>query len=222
MSYRETYVEKMARVVTEVSQAIRDRKADDKARYTYQGINYDVLNRDERMVLIEHVSDDYILAHAEVNQRRINKWEEKGGKGERPTSLTLNTALLDRLADAVLDEELTNKNRSKAYLPEYPFLSERQFDGRRDREYSLSLAENYDTDGVNRGKPERRRRIAREERFIEKVSQAKNRKRNAQYKRDTSSGAVTSYNLFDNGGELTEPFVAAAGIVDRYHEIICS
>ncbi|MGF7045709.1 hypothetical protein J2T13_000169 [Paenibacillus sp. DS2015] len=215
-----TYTELFAELVTNVEETIRLRKNDESVRLSYVGEAYDVADRVDRMELIQRISDDYVSAHADVNHRAIDRWEDSGCKGERPVSISLNTALLDRLADAVLDEEITDPHPDKVTRDEYPFLSERQLNRRRDNEYSLSLAENYDTDGVNRGKPERRHRTARESRFIEKVSQAKNRRRNAQYKRDTSNGDVVSYNLRENGGELAESFVTAAEQADRWRELI--
>lgn len=101
-----------------------------------------------------------------------------------------DSAELERLTNYILREELTDKRRNKMQTEEYPFMSETQLNRRRDHEYSLSLAESYDLTGVNRAKPERRRRTAREERFIDRAARRKNRARNAQYRRDTSPGPV--------------------------------
>ncbi|MNI73962.1 hypothetical protein D3C73_1300100 [compost metagenome] len=99
---------------------------------------------------------------------------------------------------------------------EYPIMSEHQEERRRDNEYEDVLAADYDATGANRAKPERRHRTAREHRFVEKLAQKKNRARKAQYRRDTATVTTATYNLRDNGGELTEPFVNCVGIGARW------
>lgn len=133
--------------------------------------------------------------------------------GERPVP-----EQLDRLADYLLREELTDDHPDKMTRNEYPIMSRVQEERRRDREYSLGLAEHYDEDGRNRTKPVRRRRTAREERHVDKAARLKNRTRNAQYRKDTSPGDVVSYNVRDNGGELSEPFVNCVGIGEAWRE----
>jgi hypothetical protein len=222
MNYRETYKERLSRLVTGIENAVKDRKTNEHARYIHEMVTYDVGDRDQRIILIHLVTDAYAVAHAEVSQQNIDHWVAEGCRGERPSPTSLDCVLLDRLGDAILDEELTDTSRSKTYNEEYPFLSERQFERRRDREYSLTLADTYDLDGVNRAKPERRRRTAKEQRFVEKTARIKNRRRNAQYKRDTTAGALHTYKLRENGGELTEPFVAAASVGATWRERLSS
>ena len=142
-------------------------------------------NRAERIALIDRMISDY-----------ITKYNEKPPKAQ-----------LERLADAIMNEELIDRHPDKMSRMEYPIMSQRQLDRRYEREYGLDLAENYDINGKNYGKPERRHRIAKEQRFIDRMSQQKNRARNAQYKQDTSPGAVVTYNLRDTGGVLAEEFV---------------
>ncbi|MEC0370029.1 hypothetical protein [Paenibacillus chibensis] len=142
-------------------------------------------DRTERMAAVKALTDRYIDAHG----------------------TTPDAAQLERLTDYILREELTDSRPDKMTLEEYPIMSERQEERRRDNEYSLDLAESYDLDGVNRAKPERRHRTAREHRFVDKLAQTKNRRRKAQYKRDTSPGPVESYNLRDTGGALADEFV---------------
>lgn len=142
-------------------------------------------SRPKRMAQINEMIDEYVANYGEVPP---------------PTQI-------ERLTDSILHEELTDPNRMKVRDTEYPFLSVRQLERRYENEYSLDLAESYDANGNNRAKPERRHRIAREQRFVDKMAQQKNRARNAQYKRDTSPGGVISYNLHDTGGVLEEEFV---------------
>lgn len=129
---------------------------------------------------------------------------------------------LDRLADCYMYEIFSDRHPDKVTRNEYPILSHVQLQRRRDREYSLGLAEHYDEDGRNRAKPTRRRRTAREERFVDKASRRRNRERNAQYRKDTSPGDVVSYNLQENGGELTEPFVDSKGVGQTWRDRLSS
>lgn len=161
---------------------------------------------------------DFISNHIEDRTERVSAiktliTEYTESYGENPPTVTL-----DALADYVLYEEIHDPHPDKMTRNEYPIMSARQEGSRRDREYSISLADNYDTDGTNRAKPERRHRTAKEHRFVEKVSQSKNRMRNAQYKRDTAAGALITYNLRDYGGELTEPFVAAQSVAETWRD----
>lgn len=202
-----TYTERFARLVTEIQRNIRRRKTDEHVRFAYNGVGYDLADRTQRMALIEQVTDDYVMAHAEVNQSRIDAWEASDSSEERPCSIPMDSALIERLANAILDEELTDRHPDKMTIEGYPIMSDRQLSGRHAVEYSEDLGEAYDATGKNRGIPLRRHRIAKEHRFVDKLARAKNRERNAQYKRDSSPGAVASYNLFNTGGELTESFV---------------
>ena len=173
---------------------------------------------DYKTQFIEKV-DEIIAANIEDRTERMSAvrvlvagYIDENGTPPDPTQL-------ERLTDYILREELSNPNRMKMREMEYPFLSARQMERRQDKEYSLSLAESYDTDGVNRAKPERRHRTAKEIRFIDKAAQAKNRARKAQYKRDTSPGLIDKYNLRDTDGELTEPFVQCRGTGRRWASI---
>lgn len=157
-------------------------------------IERSITDRTERMAAVQELIDAYI-----------------DSVGKRPDG-----AELERLTDYILREELTDPHPDKVTRNEYPFMSDWQLDLRRDREYSLDLAENHGIDGKDYRQPTRRRRTAKEERFIDKVAQLKNKRRNAQYKQDTSPGKLETYNLRDNGGELTEPFVTCRGTGERW------
>lgn len=149
----------------------------------------DIADRGERMAAVHALTEAYI-----------------DSVGVAPDS-----AELERLTDYILREELTDKRRNKVQDEEYPFLSESQLGRRRDHEYSLSLAETYDLAGVNRAKPERRHRTAREERFIDRAARRKNRARMAQYRRDTSPGPVVE------GASM--PFTQCVGIGAKWRAI---
>jgi hypothetical protein len=146
-------------------------------------------DRAERMLAVQALIDAYIDSVGETPD------------GEQ----------LERLTDYILAEELTDKHKNKVSATEYPFMSTWQLDVRRNREYSVDLAENHGTDGVNYNLPTRRRRRAKEMRFIDKVSQIKNKRRNAQYRKDTAPGEIVRYNLTDGEG-FTPEFVQCRDI----------
>lgn len=127
------------------------------------------------------------------------------GTGERPDDVEIA-----RLTDAILHEELTDRHPDKITRNEYPFMSDWQLDLRRDREYSVDLAENHGIDGKDYREPTRRRRTAKEERFVEKIAQMKNKRRKAQYRRDTTAGHVST--------EISESFVMCRGLGDMWRD----
>ncbi|MFW5434334.1 hypothetical protein [Paenibacillus apiarius] len=157
-------------------------------------IDAKIEDRDERMTAVQALIDEYV---AQI--------------GERPDG-----AILEQLTDYILFEELEGDTRTDKINDEYPILSERQMARRYEREYSLDLAENHDTDGVSRAAPTRRRRIAKEERFVDKLARMKNRQRKAQYKRDTSPGALETYDLRNTGGAFADDFVSCRGLGERW------
>lgn len=214
------YNEKYMQLAAELAETIRKRKTCDLIRFAYEGIGYDVINREERITLIQRITHDYMTAHAEYTQCAIDNWLEKGCNGERPITVSVNTTLLERLADAILDEELTDPDPHKVAHTEYPFFSDWQLDLRRDRESSFKVTEETGTDGRDYRVPKRRKRTNHENAFIDRTAKSRNKARAAQYKRDTSPGEVVPYNLRENGGELTEPFVDCRRIGARWRDTL--
>ncbi|MCD9024337.1 hypothetical protein [Cohnella silvisoli] len=207
-----TYIERFARLVVELEITIKQRKTNESLRFGYGGVGYDTDDRTKRMVLIERIADDYVRAHADVNQAAIDTWVERGCKGERPASLPLDGALLDRLTDAVLNEEITDPNPYKVSHEDYPFFSDRQLDLRRDRETSLKAAEETGTDGRDYRIPKRRKRTGYENRFVDANAKIRNTERAARYKRDIAPGRIVTH--------MTEPFVTCVGLGDKWRDVL--
>ncbi|GMK47634.1 hypothetical protein PghCCS26_47640 [Paenibacillus glycanilyticus] len=205
-----TYTEKYAQLTAQIIDNVKCRKTDVHLRFAYNGTAYDLADRTQRIELIGYVSRDYALEHGEVNQRAIDAWEERGCKGERPASLPLDSALLDRLTDAILDEELTDPHPDKVTRTEYPFMSDWQLDLRRDRETGLKAAEETATDGLNYRKPTKRRRTNYEHWCVDNGARSRNVGRAAQYKRDTAPGPVVTVK--------SEPFTAAKSVAATWRE----
>ncbi|MBU8715408.1 hypothetical protein KM924_23175 [Brevibacillus parabrevis] len=89
---------------------------------------------------------------------------------------------LERLADLILNEELTDKHPDKVTRTEYPFLSESQFARRRNNETSLDrAAESLDANGVDHRKPTRRLRNKWEDAFVDENAQIRNADRQRHY-----------------------------------------
>ncbi|MNV56442.1 hypothetical protein D3C71_1487260 [compost metagenome] len=211
-----TYIERTRSAVEALEIALRTHFKAEGAPpipFTYNGVTYDIRDRETRMLVVAAIQDAYYREHGEFNQRILDVWYEKGAKGERPSPVKADSALMDRLTDAVLHEEITDPNPHKIAHTEYPFMSERQLDLRRDREASEGAALTHGADGKNHREPSKRKRTGYENYYVEKNAQ-----RSAQYKRDTAPGRVRSYNLRENGGELTEPFTKSSGIGRKWAE----
>lgn len=186
--------------------------------FTYGVQTYDLRNRQARVTVAGLISDDYAWHHAEFNHTVKAAYYSGGGGGEGPVTVPVDSALLDRLSDILLYEELTDTSKNKMTREEYPIMSEHQENRRRDSEYAEVLADSYDSNGVNQAKPERRHRTERDNRFVEKEARTKNRARKAQYLKDTSPGAVVTYNLYDTGGVLSDEFVDCSGLGKRWFD----
>jgi len=207
----ETYTERFAALVTEIVANVKGRKTCDSLRYAYGGVGYDLVDRSQRMALIERVADGYIKAHADVNQATLDAWRERGCNGERPSPISLDTALIERLTDAILDEELTDPNPYKVSHEEYPFMSDRQLDLRRDRETGLKAVEETGMDGRDYRKPTKRRRTNYENWHVDHHARGRNKERQRQYAKDTAAGPV-SY------GRSAAEFVTAASVAKKWRE----
>lgn len=157
-------------------------------------ISADISDRTERMAAVQTLTDRYMTAH-----------------GKAP-----DEAQLERLANYILREELTDTRPDKVTLEEYPIMSERQLERRRAQEVPLKVAEEYGADGRNYRVPKRRKRSTREMIFVDRHAKIRNKERAAAYRRDTAPGPVVPYNLRETGGELTEPFVMCRGLGERW------
>jgi hypothetical protein len=131
---------------------------------------------------------------------------------------------LDRLASHLLWEHLEGDTRpDKVTLTDYPILTPAQSVRRmkaRGEFFTdfVDTASTIGSDGKNHRTPTRRTRRGYENYNVDKQAQERNKKMKAQYKRDTSPSGITSYNMKEEG--LRPSFVAAAGIVGQYEEMI--
>lgn len=213
-----TYKERFAQLVADIIDNVKRRKTHSSLRFAYNGVGYDLADRSQRIKLIERVTDEYVAAHADVNQAALERWEMSGCKGERPASIPLDSALIERLTDAILDEELTDTHPDKITRTEYPFMSTWQIDLRRDRETGLKAAEETGTDGRDYRKPTRRRRTSYENWCVDRDAKIRNADRAAQYKRDTAPGPIVAYKVRENGGVFADEFTAAKSVAATWRD----
>ncbi|TPG73318.1 hypothetical protein EEL32_10325 [Brevibacillus laterosporus] len=140
------------------------------------------MERTERITAIETYIDDVI---------------ERTGEHPSP-------AELDRLADAILHEELTDDDEHKMARDEYPILSATQYarrtQGKHKRrgsgmggETSLKVVEETGTDGRSHRKPSRRRRSPYEMQFVDANAKIRNKERLRRYAKDIRAGEVKRY-----------------------------
>lgn len=216
-----TYREALAASVAEMETKMRALfKAPDSPPIPFEHDNkrFNLRDRDSRNCAVESVVDAYTLAHNDFNAENQRRYFDRGGNGEGPALIPADSALLDRLADVLLYEEITDENPYKIAHTEYPFMSERQLDLRRDRETSDSSAESHAVDGKDYRAPEKRRRTPYENYHVDTGAKIRNAERAAQYKRDTAPGKEVTYNLRDTGGELAPEFVNCRGIGQRWRD----
>lgn len=89
---------------------------------------------------------------------------------------------LERLADYILREELTDSHPDKVTREEYPILSETQLSRRHAKEASEKLVEEYGTDGKSYRQPVRKKRTKHDYARIDKAAKSRNERRLRAYK----------------------------------------
>ncbi|MEW4281782.1 hypothetical protein [Priestia megaterium] len=137
-------------------------------------------NRQLRIQIIENLTDCYVAA-----------------TGERP-----EPKQLERLTDAILNEELSDRHPDKISRTEYPFMSDWQIDVRHDGEASEGGAESVGTDGRNYRKPVRRKRSTSENIYVDKIAKIRNKQRKDKYVEFTKVQPVKRWNMYT--GEVFE------------------
>lgn len=130
--------------------------------------------RDLRIEKVEQLAEDYYRL-----------------AGEIPDAVSL-----ERLADLILYEELTDMNEHKVSQTEYPFLSEHQFDRREGKEIATGKRMDMNAaDGGKHEKPDRRVRNGYENLLIDKRARSRNKERRQKYNEFTKVQPVVKWNL---------------------------
>lgn len=166
------------------------------------------LGRHERAELIRKATAAYAYSHGEYNDRKRElariKAEELNRKPAEPPFNPPDSALLERMTDLFLHEELTDTAPDKATKYEYPFLSAYQLARRRDGSYTgdvktqqgespLNAAATFGQDFRNYKTPIRRKRSLYEDLFVDKAARIKNAERQRKYSAFIAPGEVIVY-----------------------------
>jgi hypothetical protein len=114
----------------------------------------------------------------EVRLGRIEALAEEyfAKAGEMPDGVAL-----ERMADLILYEELSNTHPDKVTRTEYPFFSEHQFEERYKAEASFKWAEEHGVDGRDHKPPVRRIRTKKDNKFLDKNAKIRNKERKHRY-----------------------------------------
>lgn len=157
-----------------------------------------VLSREERMQIIEVASKEYTYQHALANEIAAeNDRRSAEASGRKPKEMPFNppeSELLDKLADLVLYEELTDATPYKIANTEYPIMSANMMEERSEKDVQL-VGVDYETDRKATGK--RRKRTMRENYLVDKNARARNAERRRKYHEFTKVQPVISYNIND-------------------------
>ncbi|WP_416045893.1 hypothetical protein [Priestia megaterium] len=157
----------------------------------------------EVQIKLAHETTDMIFADTLANrQLRIQIIENLTDCYFAATDETPNAKQLERLADAILNEELTDQRRNKMQAVEYSFMSTWQLDARHEKEYAEVLADGHGADGRNYNRPTRRVRTGREHHAVNKQAKSRNDARKAKYREFTKVQPVKRWNMYT--GEVFE------------------
>ncbi|WP_255285959.1 hypothetical protein [Bacillus wiedmannii] len=110
--------------------------------------------------------------------------------GERP-----EPKQLERLADLLLYEELSNTHPDKMAREEYPIMSDYQLSRRHSGEVSMKVAEEYGVDRRCYKPPVRRKRTRKETWQIDKEAKSRNEERRKVYREFTRVQSVRAYSI---------------------------
>lgn len=164
-----------------------------RTKYTFN-INGDYKTQFETYVntLISNLreSDSSAISNRDVRVKEIKSLTDAyvGTVGERP-----ETKQLERLADLLLYEELSDTHPDKVAREEYPIMSDYQLARRHSGEVSMKVAEEYSVDRRCYKPPVRRKRTRKETWQIDKESKSSNEERRKAYREFTKVQLVLSY-----------------------------
>lgn len=201
----QNYHEKYAQITAELRKRLKLRKHGGEVTFIYEGEAYNIACRADRIALVDDITANYLSEHSEY-------------VAERPRSQPVNSAILESLADAILDEELTDTHPDKLTREEYPFMSEHQLEQRYFRE--VGEQEDAGIDGKLHRKPLRRERTDAENRHVNNNAYKRNKERARRYNEQSRDGRCIPYNLRDTDGVLSDEFVQCVGIGTRWREYI--
>lgn len=127
-------------------------------------------------------SDSSTISNRDVRAKEIKSLTNAyvGTVGKRP-----EPKQLERLADLLLYEELSDTHPDKMTLAEYPIMSDHQLSRRHSGEVSMKVAEEYGVDRRNYKPPVRRKRTRKETWQIDREAKSRNEERRKAYREFT-------------------------------------
>lgn len=135
-----------------------------EAEYIIEQTKKGELSREARIDRLTYLCEDLALTMEEYSNRdAIN-------------------ALIERLSNAVLHEELTDPTPWKSQHAEYPVYSESMLGARSWKDVPQDLATEYGTDRKNHSRPVRRKRTKSELAFADRTVKSRERARKASYR----------------------------------------
>ena len=167
------------KAITSLSEGIDGalEEANKDAEFTFAST---LANRALRIQIIENLTDCYFAA----------------------TDASPDAKQLERLADAILHEELYSDDNYYVKHTEYPILNERKHETRTHKDVKPEGLETVDTGGKNQRKPTKRKRGKYENAFVDKHTRSKNRERRKKYHEFTKVQPVKRWNMYT--GEVFE------------------
>lgn len=135
-----------------------------EAEYIIEQTKKGELPREERIDRLSYLCEDLALTAAEYSNKDAIY------------------ALIERLSNAVLHEELTDPTPWKSQHAEYPVYSENMLNQKRWKDAPQEAAADYGTDRKNHAKPVRRKRTNSELAFANRAVKSRERARKASYR----------------------------------------
>lgn len=142
------------------------------------------------LITTRRESDSDAISNRDVRAREIKALTDTyvGTVGEQP-----EPKQLERLADLMLYEELSNAHPDKMAREEYPIMSDHQLSRRHSGEVSMKVAEEYGSDKRCYKPPVRRKRTRKETWRIDRDAKSRNEERRKAYREFTGVQAVRRY-----------------------------
>jgi len=185
-----------AELITYVERIIETTKAQVQAKRDFVKSYAGAEPSDMKRIIGEDTAD-YKFANTLANrQLRMQIVEDltecyREAAGDWPDGL-----VLERLTNAILEEELYSDDNYYVKHTEYPILNERKHESRTYKDVKPEGLETVDSGGKNQRKPTKRKRGKYENAFVDKHTRSKNRERRKKYVEFTKVQPVKRWNMY--------------------------
>jgi len=187
-----------AELIAYVERIIETTKAQVQAKRDYRKDMMAAIDPNDAQViafiddLTESMYED-TLANRQLRMQIVDDLTEcyREAAGDWPDGL-----VLERLTNAILEEELYSDDNYYVKHTEYPILNERKHESRTYKDVKPEGLETVDSGGKNQRKPTKRKRGKRENAFVDKHTRSKNRERRKKYVEFTKVQPVKRWNMY--------------------------